>query len=275
MTQVGSLLERELERFRAEHPRSLELAERAKASLLGGVPMHWMVRWAGGFPVFAQEAHGARFVDVDGNEYVDFCLGDTGAMTGHSPEPDRRGDRGAGRARDHAHAAERGRDLGREELARRFGLPYWQFALTATDANRFAIRIARSVTGRPKILVFNWCYHGTVDETLVTLVDGGSSTAARATSGRRSTRSTDEARRRVQRPRRRSSASSRTATSPCVLAEPALTNIGIVLPEPGYHEALRELTRRRPGRCSSSTRRTRSAPGRAGTPRRTVSSPTS
>ena len=85
--RLTELMERELARFRREHPRSLELTERAKASLLGGVPMHWMVRWAGGFPVFAREAHGARFVDVDGHEYVDFCLGDTGAMTGHSPEP--------------------------------------------------------------------------------------------------------------------------------------------------------------------------------------------
>src|SRR5438552_17927559 len=165
-------MERELERFRREHPRSLELAERAKASLLGGVPMHWMVRWAGGFPVCAREAHGARFVDVDGHEYVDFCLGDTGAMTGHSPEPTVRAVEE--RARHGITLMLPSEDalwVG-EELARRFGLPYWQFALTATDANRFAIRLARAVTGRPKILVFNWCYHGTVDETFAALVDG-------------------------------------------------------------------------------------------------------
>src|SRR5881398_258837 len=134
--------------------------------------MPWMIRWAGGFPVFVAEAQGARFRDVDGREYVDFCLGDTGAMTGHSPPA---------AVRAVAEQAARGITLMLpsedalgvgEELARRFGLPYWQFALTATDANRFAVRIARAVTGRPKILVFNWCYHGTVDETFATLVDG-------------------------------------------------------------------------------------------------------
>ena len=119
--------------------------------------MPWMIRWAGGFPVFAVEAHGARFRDVDGHEYVDFCLGDTAAMTGHSPAPT---------VRAVAEQAARGITLMLpsedalwvgEELARRFGLPRWQFALTATDANRFAIRLARELTGRPKILVFNWC----------------------------------------------------------------------------------------------------------------------
>src|SRR5437868_7363293 len=170
---LEKLMQRELERFRDEHPRSSELTERAKRSLLGGVPMHWMVRWAGGFPVFAADAEGARLRDVDGHEYVDFCLGDTGAMTGHSPE---------GTVRAVAEQARRGITLMLpsedslwvgSELARRFGLPRWQFALTATDANRFAIRLARELTGRPKILVFNWCYHGTVDETFVALDERG------------------------------------------------------------------------------------------------------
>ncbi len=170
--RAEALLARELERFEAMHPRSRELAERARGSLLAGVPMHWMVRWPGRFPVFAAEAAGARVRDVDGIEYVDFCLGDTGAMTGHSPEPV---------VRALAEQAARGITLMLpsedalwvgEELTRRFGPSRWQFALTATDANRFAIRLARLVTGRPKILVFNWCYHGTVDETFATLRDG-------------------------------------------------------------------------------------------------------
>ena len=130
-----------------------------------------------------------------------------------------------------------------EELARRFGLPLWQFALTATDANRFAIRLARAITGRPKILVFNWCYHGTVDETFATLGATAASSRARATSARRSTAA--ETTRVVEfndiEALERALAHGDVA---CVLAEPALTNIGIVLPEPGYHEALRELTRR-------------------------------
>ncbi|HEY8630434.1 MAG TPA: aminotransferase class III-fold pyridoxal phosphate-dependent enzyme, partial [Gaiellaceae bacterium] len=170
---LDDLLSRELERFEREHPRSRELTTRAERSLLAGVPMPWMIRWAGGFPVFAVEAHGARFRDVDGHEYVDFCLGDTAAMTGHSPAPT---------VRAVAEQAAQGITLMLpsedalwvgEELSRRFGLPRWQFALTATDANRFAIRLARELTGRPKILVFNWCYHGTVDETFATL-DGAS-----------------------------------------------------------------------------------------------------
>jgi len=239
---VGQLIEGELERFEREHPRSRELALEAAESFLQGVPMPWMVRWAGGFPLFAAEAGGARFRDVDGHEYVDFCLGDTAAMTGHSPEPT---------VRAIAEQARRGITLmlpsedalwvGRE-LARRFGLPRWQFALTATDANRFAIRLARELTGRPKILVFNWCYHGTVDETFATLADGRV-TAREGNVGppvplAETTRVVEwndvEA-------LERELAHGDVA---CVLTEPALTNIGIVLPAPGFHHVLREATRR-------------------------------
>jgi glutamate-1-semialdehyde 2,1-aminomutase len=240
--RLDGLMQRELERFRTEHPRSAELTERAKRSLLGGVPMHWMVRWAGGYPVFATEAQGARFRDVDGHEYVDFCLGDTGAMTGHSPAATVRAvEEQAARGITLMLPSEDALWVG-EELARRFGLPYWQFALTATDANRFAIRLARAVTGRPKILVFNWCYHGTVDETFAALVDG----AVREREGSigppvdpaETTRVVEfndvEALEREL----------GEGDVACVLAEPALTNIGIVLPQPGYHETLRELTRR-------------------------------
>jgi glutamate-1-semialdehyde 2,1-aminomutase len=240
--RLDELLERELERFEREHPRSRELARNAEESLLQGVPMPWMVRWAGGFPVFAADAGGARFRDVDGQEYIDFCLGDTAAMTGHSPEPT---------VRAIAEQARRGITLMlpsedalwvSRELARRFGLPRWQFALTATDANRFAIRLARELSGRPKILVFNWCYHGSVDETFATL-DGGRVTAREGNVGppvplAETTRVVEwndvEA-------LERELAEGDVA---CVLTEPALTNIGIVLPEPGFHDALREATRR-------------------------------
>src|SRR5207253_8700690 len=235
-------MHRELERFRAEHPRSAELSERARRSLLGGVPMHWMVRWAGGFPVFATEARGARFRDVDGREYVDFCLGDTGAMTGHSPPPTVRAvTEQASRGITLMLPSEDALWVG-EELARRFGLPHWQLALTATDANRFAIRLARAVTGRPKILVFNWCYHGTVDETFATLVDGNmrvrEGTVGAPVDLATTTRVVEfndvEA---LERELGQGDVA-------CVLAEPALTNIGIVLPRPGYHEALGDATRR-------------------------------
>ena len=239
---LAPLLERELDRFRSEHPRALELSRAAQRSLLGGVPMHWMVRWAGGFPVYAAEAEGARFRDVDGHEYVDFCLGDTGAMTGHSPPA---------AVRAIAEQAARGITLMLpsedalwvgDEMQRRFGLPQWQFALTATDANRFAIRLARHVTGRTKILVFNWCYHGTVDETFASLRDGsvvpreaniGPPVDPAVTTRVVEWNDVDTLERELA-----------EGDVACVLAEPALTNIGIVHPDPGFHEALRELTRR-------------------------------
>ena len=239
--RLSELMEQERARFRDEHPRSLALTEQAKRSLLGGVPMHWMVRWAGGFPVFAADAEGARLRDVDGHEYVDFCLGDTGAMTGHSPEP---------AVRAVAEQARRGITLMLpsedalwvgEELSRRFGLPFWQFALTATDANRFAIRLARAVTGRPKILVFNWCYHGTVDETFATLLDG----RVREREGNVGPPVDPAETTRVVEFNDVEALERELAHGDvaCVLAEPALTNIGIVLPQPGYHDALREATR--------------------------------
>jgi len=165
-------MEREERRFAGEHPKSRELFERAREFLLGGVPMNWMSKWASPFPLFVREAHGAHFTCVDGHDYVDFCLGDTGAMTGHSPEQALAAiTRQLGRGITLMLPTEDAIWLG-EELTRRFGMRYWQFALTATDANRFAIRIAREITGRRKILVHNWCYHGTVDETFITLRDG-------------------------------------------------------------------------------------------------------
>ena len=241
MAALDALLARELERFEREHPRSRELALEARESLLSGVPMPWMVRWPGGFPVFADEAHGARFRDVDGHEYVDFCLGDTAAMTGHSPEPTVRAlaEQGA-RGITLMLPSEDALWVGRE-LTRRFGLARWQFALTATDANRFAIRLARQLTGRTKILVFNWCYHGSVDETFVAL-DGGEVIAREGNVG--APVPLAETTRVVEwndgDALRRELAHGDVA---CVLAEPALTNIGIVLPEPGFHDALREATR--------------------------------
>ncbi len=232
----------EQERFTAAHPRSRALFARAQASQLAGVPMPWMVRWAGGFPVFVREGQGAHFTDVDGNDYVDFCLGDTGAMTGHAPAPAvtaiveqaRRGITFMLPGEDAIWVA--------EELARRFGVPFWQFALSATDANRFAIRLARHVTGRPKILVFNWCYHGTVDETFVTLGKHGPvsrpGNIGPAVNPVETTRVIEfndvEALERALAPR----------DVACVLAEPAMTNIGIILPDPGFHDALRDFTRR-------------------------------
>ena len=239
--RLTTLLREEIDRFQGEHPRSLELHERSRSSLLFGVPMSWMARWAGGFPVYLQEAHGARVVDVDGHEYVDLCLGDTGAMAGHAPEPVVRAiAEQAGRGSTAMLPSEDAAWVG-EELTRRFGVPLWQFALTATDANRFALRFAREVTGRPKVLVFDWCYHGSVDESLAT-VDGDT---VRARPGNVGPQVDPALTTKVVQFNDLDALERALAPGDvaCVLAEPALTNIGIVLPDGGYHEGLRDLTR--------------------------------
>ena len=240
--RLEGLLARELERFASSNPRSRELFERGRGTLLGGVPMSWMAKWAGGFPLFLREASGARVVDVDGHEYVDFCLGDTGAMAGHAPpatvaavaQQAARGITAMLPSEDSIVAA--------EELTRRFGVRGWQFTLSATDANRFAIRLAREITERPKILVFDYCYHGTVDETFATL-DGDRVVARSGNVGP----PVDVAlTTKVVQWNDADAVEQALAAKDvaCVLAEPALTNIGIVLPEPGFHDVLRELTRR-------------------------------
>ena len=239
--RLSALMAREQERFTHSHPRSGDLFESGKRSMLAGVPMPWMTEWAGPYPVFVAEAEGARFTDVDGNSYVDFCLGDTGGMTGHSPKI---------AVEAIASQAANGITLMLptedsiwvgEEMARRFGLPYWQFCLTATDANRFTIRLARALTGRPKILVYNWCYHGTVDETFATIDEHGVTGPRLGNVGPPVDPAVTT---RVVEFNDLDALEEALAHEDvaCVLAEPALTNIGIVLPDPGYHDALRELT---------------------------------
>ncbi len=229
-------------RFSERHPRSRQLFERAGAHLLDGVPMNWMARWASRFPLYVREAHGAHFTCVDGHDYIDFCLGDTGAMAGHAPpaavaaisEQAARGITTMLPTEDSLWVS--------AELARRFGLQYWQMVLTATDANRNALRIARHITGRPKVLIFNWCYHGSVDEALAVLRDDGSIADRPGSVG-----PPVNANLNTKVIEFNDVAALERALEPgdvaCVLAEPALTNIGIVLPEPGYLDAVRSLTR--------------------------------
>jgi glutamate-1-semialdehyde 2,1-aminomutase len=240
--RLTSLRAEEEDRFLASHPRSRELAERAGRSLLAGVPMPWMTRWAGAFPIFVERAEGARLVDVDGVEYVDLCLGDTGAMTGHALP-----------AVSEAVAARAASGITTmlpsddaiwvsQELARRFGLPQWQFAMSATDANRFVLRFARHLTGRPRVAVMDWCYHGTVDETLAVL-DGDRVVPRPGALGPQ----VDVAETTAVVPFNDLEALDRrlaVGDVACLLMEPALTNIGIVLPDEGYLEGVREVTRR-------------------------------
>jgi glutamate-1-semialdehyde 2,1-aminomutase len=244
-TKLERLHARETQRFIDEHPRSAELYARAQSSLLGGVPMNWMKKWAGPFPVFVQSAHGAHFTDVDGRDYIDLCLGDTGAMTGHSPPVV--ADAIARRIREGITLMLPTEDslwVG-EELQGRFGLLYWQFTLTATDANRFAIRIAREITQRQKILVFHYCYHGTVDESFAAIADAATGAVGPRRGNIGPPMNPSETTRVVE---FNDLAALETALKhndvACVLAEPAMTNVGIILPEDGYWRAARDLARR-------------------------------
>lgn len=238
---VQALNARERQRFVESNPQSAALAERASQSLFGGVPMHWMSDWSTPLPLFVARAQGARFFDVDGHEYVDFCLGDTGSMFGHSPAPIVAALREqAGHGLTTMLPGEDAVVCG-ELLAERFGLPFWQVATTATDANRFVLRWARAITGRKVILVFDGCYHGTVDETMVRYRDGYTvhrpgliGQARNLTQHTRVVPFND--------PAALEQALARGDVA-AVLCEPALTNIGMVLPEPGFLDRLRELTR--------------------------------
>ena len=240
-TRLAVLIERERATLAARTPRSRELAERANAHMIGGVPMQWMQIWAGQHALFFERAKGNRITDVDGNELLDFCLGDTGAMAGHSPEA--------------TVAAVRRRldDLGgvttmlptedaiwvADDLARRFGMDKWTFALTATDANRWVLRTARQLTGRSKILIMSYCYHGSVDETIIALENG----VATSKPGNVGPQVDPAQTTRVVEFNDLAMLERELAHGDvaCVLAEPALTNMGIVLPDPGYWEAATKL----------------------------------
>lgn len=239
---IAAMLESEKARFEAANPKSRALGAEAARHWHRGVPFHWMLDWGTPFPLFAERAEGARLWDVDGHCYEDFCLGDTGSMFGHSPPPV---------ARAIAEQASRGltymlatedAPIVADELAKRFGLPFWQVTSTASEANRAVIRWCRGITGRDKILVFNGCYHGAVDDVFVDLCDGvpelRKSLVGQVYDVREHTQviefnglaALEEA-----------LASGDVAA---VLTEPALTNVGMVLPDPGYLEAMRELTSR-------------------------------
>jgi glutamate-1-semialdehyde 2,1-aminomutase len=241
LERIASVFETESAAYIDAHPRSLQRTGHGIAGYYDGVPMHWMRDWPMPFPFVVEEAQGSVLRDIDGHEYADFCLGDTGSMFGHSPPAVAEAiTRQATRGLTYMLPTEDAIAVGRL-LAERFGLPHWQVATTATDANRFALRVARAATGRPKILVFNGCYHGTVDETFVRLVDG----------------------RAVNRPGLLGQFTDLTHLArvvefndlpalaealphrdvACVITEPVMTNSCMVLPQPGFHAELRRLTR--------------------------------
>ncbi|HET9614772.1 MAG TPA: aminotransferase class III-fold pyridoxal phosphate-dependent enzyme, partial [Candidatus Limnocylindrales bacterium] len=182
--RLARLMAAELERFAAAHPRSRDVFERAQQTMVDGVPMNWMVRWAGPWPPFVERASGAHLTCIDGHDYVDFCLGDTGAMAGHGPDATVKAvEAQLRRGITHMLPTEDAAIAG-DELRRRFGVRFWQFTLTATDANRFVIRLARHITGRSKIIVHNHCYHGSVDETFAVIGPDGTAIERRGNIGR-------------------------------------------------------------------------------------------
>ena len=241
-TALGKLAAREHESFLATHRESARLAQASAAHWLNGVPMHWMRDWSTPHPLFVRRARGVELEDVDDNSYIDFCFGDTGAMFGHSPPAIVRAlaEAGADGITAMLPAARVAR-VG-EKLANLFGLPFWQVTQTATDANRAALRWARAVTGRARTLVFDGCYHGTVDETMVRSWEGGTRPRAGLIGLNHDvSAATDAVPFNNLLALEKMLARGRTAA---VIAEPVMTNIGMVLPEAGFLRGLREATRR-------------------------------
>ena len=241
-SNLTALRKIEDQRFLENHKKSGELFAIAKDSMPNGVPMSWMSKWPGAYPVFVEEAKGASFVDVDGNTYIDFCLGDTGSMTGHSPD-----------ATVSAIREQVGRGLSAmlptkdaavvsTELAKRFGVALWQFTVSATDANRHVIRYARLITKKSKIIVIDRCYHGSVDETFATLDSSGKTVSREGNIGApieldKTTRvvpfnDLDAMKKALQK-----------NDVAAILMEPAMTNVGIVLPLDGYLKSVEKLAK--------------------------------
>ncbi len=230
-------------RFLSMHPISGELFRQSQAVMTNGVPMSWMSKWPGAYPVFVDTAQGAYFTDVDGNKYVDLCLGDTGSMTGHSPKATvdaikAQLDRGIT-----AMLPTEDSVIVAKELTRRFGLPKWQFTVSATDANRCAIRYSRLVTGKSKVIVIDYCYHGSVDETFATLDESGRTIKRPGNIG--APVELDQTTRTVEfNDLAAMEAALAMGDVACILMEPAMTNIGIVLPSDGYLLAVGELAKK-------------------------------
>ena len=241
--RLAALRKIEDERFLGLHPKSGEMFKAGQKNMPGGVPMSWMAKWPGAYTVFVSEAKGARFTDVDGNTYIDFCLGDTGSMTGHSPDATvaairEQAGKGITAMLPTADAA-----IVSAELAARFGLPLWQFTVSATDANRHVIRYSRMITGRSKVVVIDRCYHGSVDETFATLDSAGNTVAREGNIG--APVALDQTTRVVE---FNDIAGMEKALAhgdvAAILMEPAMTNVGIVLPQAGYLEAVAELAKK-------------------------------
>jgi glutamate-1-semialdehyde 2,1-aminomutase len=239
--RLEALATREARLYARSRPRTRAALAEGAAAWLDGVPLHWMKDWPMPHPMLVARATGARLTDIDGFGIDDFCLGDTGSMFGHSPAPVAKAiRRQARRGLTYMLPTEDALEAGRL-LTDRFGAFRWQVATTATDANRFALRVARAVTGRPRVLVFNGCYHGTVDDIFVTLQDGKTvnrpgllGQVADLSLVATAVEFNDIA---------AVEAALKTGEIAAILTEPVMTNSCMVLPDPGFHTALRQLAR--------------------------------
>ncbi|MFM6979992.1 MAG: transaminase [Micrococcales bacterium] len=242
--RLASLYAREQEVFAQKHPKS-KAAFEAADHLFGRVPMTWMNKKAGGFPIYFDRAKGNTIWDIDGNEYIDFALGDTGSMAGHSApavveaiveQVQTKGGLTTMLPTENA-------EWVGKNLSERFGMAKWSFSLTATDANRWAIRLVRAITGKPKILFNAYCYHGSVDEALIVVGPDGEGMMRPGNVGA-PVDVTETSRVAEFNDLEALERQLKNGDVAAVLMEPALTNIGIVLPEPGYLKGVRELTRK-------------------------------
>jgi glutamate-1-semialdehyde 2,1-aminomutase len=241
--RIAELMKVETARFNKTHKKSAKAFADAKKVMHEGVPMSWMAKWPGPHPVFVAKAKGAKFVDLDGNKYIDFCLGDTGSMTGHSPEATVKAIREQAGRGITAMLPTKDAAIVSSELAKRFGLPFWQFTVTATDANRHVIRYARMITGRDKIVVIDMCYHGSVDETFATLDAAGNTVRRDGNIG--APVALDLTTRVVEfNDLAGMEAALAKGDVAAILMEPAMTNIGIVLPEKGYLKEVEKLAKK-------------------------------
>ncbi len=240
--RITDLLARERLTYAERNPKSKVQAKRAAQHLLFGVPLHWMSDWGTPFALQVASAQGAHLTDLDGHILADFCLGDTGAMFGHAPAAVSQALQAQATRGYSTMLASEDAAVVAEALATRFGLPLWQFAMTATDANRFVLRWIRAATGRKVLLVFNGCYHGTVEDVFVDLVNGQAvqrdSLLGQVHNLLGTTRVVEF----------NDLNALEEALAPgdvaCVLAEPVMTNIGMVLPQPGFWEQAQTLIQR-------------------------------
>ena len=238
--RLATFAAREAAVYAKARPKAAKALQDGAGVFLGGVPMHWMADWPMPHLPLIAKAQGARIADIDGLTLDDFCLGDTGSMFGHSPPSVAKAIRAqARRGLTYMLPTEAALDAGRL-LTDRFGPFRWQTATTATDANRFALRVARAITAKPKVLVFNGCYHGTVDDTFVALENGSM----------------------INTPGLLGQVADLTETAVCcefndlasveaalakgdvaaILTEPVMTNSCMVLPDAGFHDGLRRLS---------------------------------